>query len=138
MPLIVGARRSLLAPARGGLGPERWAQPAFDSWNGITTADANWSLGSGVSTSDGGTGSIGMTGGSAPLLIGRRYRASIELLNRVGGSIWFGWTVSNADYGTASANGTHTKDFIATETRLFVYSDAYQGDIDNYSVREIR
>lgn len=108
----------------------------MNNWSGVSTADANWTLGSGVSVSDGGTGSIGMTS-PGPLTSGKTYRAVIDVVTRSAGTIWFGWDSTNTDYGTASAVGRFAKDFVAANTRLYIYSDAFNGTVDNYSVKEV-
>lgn len=126
------------ALSSGGLGAEKWAQPAFDSSTGLSL-DANWSVGGGVATSDGGTGFIQTTGG--PLTIGKNYRCALTVVtNTSGGYVYTPYdTAGTASYTAfTTGTGTITFDMInARSTSLGIYCETFAGTIDNVTVKEL-
>lgn len=103
------------------------------------TKAVNWSIGSGVASSDGSSGSI-YTTDDLDLQDGDNVLIRITLSNRTSGDIRYDESngiTTGADVLNYSANGTYERIITVptgAEKKLYVYSDSYLGDIDNVEV----
>ena len=105
----------------------------FDTDTSWTKA-ANWSIAGGVATSNGGTGFL--QANTPPLIAGKSYEVTVTIKRYVSGTIYYPYSGYGAVPAPASA-GTYTINHIAGTADLYLYSDAFNGDIDDVIVKEI-
>jgi hypothetical protein len=122
-----------------------WPSPVYTGDNVITngtfdtdsdwTKASNWSIGSGVATSDGGSGLLQQT--TTVLDTSKVYLFEFEITSYTSGGvkIYSGAGGDPTDY--VSAVGSYSYAFSPLGTTPSLFSNAFNGSVDNISVREI-
>ena len=123
----------LVLDAAGGLGVDIVVNGGF-SVDANWTKAANWSISGGVATSNGGTGALQAI--VKPLTAGKTYSLTFTITRYVSGNMYYPYS------GTGGANapaavGTYTWLHVSGTTDLYLYSVAFNGDIDDVIVREV-
>ena len=102
------------------------------------TFGSSWSMGDGVAISDGGASYL-TASGSSRFTSGKKYRVSLEIVEYNSGtvSLPFDGAGSNANYQNSA--GVKTADIIVVNNNspIYIYSSAFNGTIDNVSVKEV-
>jgi len=108
--------------------------------NGTFTTDtdwtkaANWSIAGGVATSNGSAGFLQAT--VKPLTVGRTYLMTFTIKRYVSGAMYYPYSGSDG-VAAPAAVGTYTCIHQATATDLYLYSNSFNGDIDDVIAQEI-
>ena len=102
------------------------------------TLDSNWSIGSGVATSNGSNGYISKSG---VLTTGARYAITITITSYTSGTLYV-YAGTGAPgllnhYSSASAAGTFTFTLDAYNTNFGLYSSGFSGSVDDVSVSSV-
>ena len=110
--------------------------------NGDFATDTDWTKGTGWTISGGSAncdGTSGLLNQNIPTLIaGKMYKWTFEITSYTSGSVKFYSGSGSDDAIYKSSVGTFTQYFIAESNLKYVYSNSFNGSIDNLSVKEVR
>ena len=95
---------------------------------------ANWTIGGGVATSNGGVGALRAS--IQPLVFGKNYLMTFTIKRYVSGSMYYPYS-GTGGAAAPTAVGTYSWIHQAGTTDLYLYSNSFSGDIDDVTVREI-
>ena len=98
--------------------------------------EALWTISNGVANGNGANSSGEELVQLNVNTIGKKYKATFEVLNYVSGSVGF-WQGSGITPIARNANGTYTEYFTATSSQIRFRGINFYGSIDNVSVKEV-
>jgi hypothetical protein len=101
------------------------------------TFGTSWSMGDGVAISDG-TSSYLTDSVSSGFISGKKYRVSLEILEYNSGRVSLPFDGAGANINYQDSVGVKTTDIIAqNNSPIYIYSNVFDGTIDNVSVIEV-